>query len=176
MTWRERVSSLLRWCRLYRLQGWWDAGSNLGTPPTPTRWWTGNDESRWNEKASTKWAISPGPPGGVGVPGDYVQVGTWLLPESYGQDYDHFTGTRMATEPGVCVALYAIASEVPAPQPAHALPLGPMEVGSWRFCPVCGRPARESEYVNDDPVCTCCDRPWPACPCTPPPGQCQAVE
>lgn len=36
-----------------------------------------------------------------------VQVGTWLLPEAYGNDYDHFTMTRMESKPGVCIAVFA---------------------------------------------------------------------
>ena len=38
---------------------------------------------------------------------EYVRVGTWLLPEGYGADYDHFTGTIIDTKPGICMALYA---------------------------------------------------------------------
>lgn len=38
---------------------------------------------------------------------EYVRVGTWLLPEGYGANYDHFTGTIMDTNPGSCMALYA---------------------------------------------------------------------
>ena len=38
---------------------------------------------------------------------EYIQVGTWLLPEAYGQDYDHFTNTRIQSKEGVCIAVYA---------------------------------------------------------------------
>lgn len=37
----------------------------------------------------------------------WEQVGTWLLPEAYGPDYDHFTQTRSKTQPGICVAVFA---------------------------------------------------------------------
>lgn len=46
--------------------------------------------------------------------GEYVQVGTWLLPEAYGPDYDHFTQTRMETVPGRCIAVYAKAEDLVA--------------------------------------------------------------
>lgn len=60
------------------------------------------------------------------------------------------------------------------------------EVGRWRFCPACGRPLREpnfdsedqdSESFNhEDPVCSCCERPWIACPCTPiDEGSCKSI-
>lgn len=38
---------------------------------------------------------------------EFVQVGTWLLPEAYGHDYDHFTETLMESVPGRCVAVFA---------------------------------------------------------------------
>lgn len=43
---------------------------------------------------------------------DYVQVGTWLLPEYYGPDYDHFTETHSPTIPGQCIAVYAKLKDV----------------------------------------------------------------
>lgn len=49
----------------------------------------------------------------------YVQVGTWLLPEAYGPNYDHFTETRMDTVPGRCVALYAKPADVPQTLPQN---------------------------------------------------------
>lgn len=59
-------------------------------------------------------------------------------------------------------------------------------IGQWRFCPNCGRPLMaEYEYDSQDPDsprfdheearCSCCQRPWIACPCTPASdGPCQA--
>ena len=54
-----------------------------------------------------------------------------------------------------------------------------MEIGKFRYCPACGRPvdptplaganpetAREQNRL-DEVVCSCCQRPWIACPCTP---------
>lgn len=41
------------------------------------------------------------------IPEDMVQVGTWLLPKDYGNDYDHFTPTRMPSNKGKHVALFA---------------------------------------------------------------------
>lgn len=41
---------------------------------------------------------------------DLEQVGTWLLPEAYGPDYDHFTETKMPTKPGHHVAVYRLSS------------------------------------------------------------------
>lgn len=38
---------------------------------------------------------------------EFVQVGTWLLPEAYGNDYDHFTMTRMKSLSRARVAVYA---------------------------------------------------------------------
>ena len=55
-----------------------------------------------------------------------------------------------------------------------------MSVGGWNFCPQCARPLKESDYVSDDfedMVCTCCNRPWIACPCTPASeGECRAAK
>ncbi len=59
------------------------------------------------------------------------------------------------------------------------------EVGRFRFCPACGYPVMpailESEDQNTDafdpesPRCSCCKRPWIACPCTPADeGECQS--
>jgi len=43
----------------------------------------------------------------------WVRVGTWLLPQAYGEHYDHFTGTRMAPgQPDHHVPLYAKASDL----------------------------------------------------------------
>jgi hypothetical protein len=49
------------------------------------------------------------------------------------------------------------------------------DVGDWRYCPHCARPLVEPEYTSidgiafdlEDMVCSCCRRPWIACPCTP---------
>ena len=51
------------------------------------------------------------------------------------------------------------------------------EVGKWRFCPACGRPLMELKFDSEDQDnesfnfedirCSCCERPWIACPCTP---------
>lgn len=49
------------------------------------------------------------------------------------------------------------------------------DVGDWKFCPHCARPLVEPEYAGmdgitfdlEDMVCSCCMRPWIACPCTP---------
>lgn len=43
---------------------------------------------------------------------EFVRVGTWLSPDAYGNDYDHFTGTTMETRPGQCIALYAKAADL----------------------------------------------------------------
>ena len=52
-------------------------------------------------------------------------------------------------------------------------------VGEFNYCPHCGRPAMPPEYTSGPDVdpeesedweewrCSCCDRPWIACPCTP---------
>jgi hypothetical protein len=60
------------------------------------------------------------------------------------------------------------------------------EVGIWRFCPACGRPIMESEFTSEDSNseffnfeevrCSCCERPWIACPCTPVwQGECSSI-
>lgn len=53
------------------------------------------------------------------------------------------------------------------------------DVGVFRFCPACGRPVvrgdglltrsedPDGDYVFEDVRCSCCNRPWIACPCTP---------
>ena len=53
------------------------------------------------------------------------------------------------------------------------------DVGQFRFCPSCGRPVIRKGLFYDldkqdiDEIdlreirCSCCDRPWIACPCTP---------
>lgn len=62
----------------------------------------------------------------------------------------------------------------------------PDEAGRWRFCPACGRPLMLPYFVSEDqnsddfdytaPRCSCCERPWVACPCTPADeGECQSV-
>lgn len=62
---------------------------------------------------------------------EFVQVGTWLLPEAYGNDYDHFTQTKCQTTPGVCIAVYAKASDldevrrIPTPPPPAPEPFPP---------------------------------------------------
>ena len=47
----------------------------------------------------------------------------------------------------------------------------PEEVGKFRYCPACGRPSTGPEYGDEDNFeeqeCSCCDRPWIACPCSP---------
>lgn len=43
---------------------------------------------------------------------EYVRVGTWLLPEGYGADYDHFTMTQADTQPGICIAVYAKVEDI----------------------------------------------------------------
>lgn len=61
------------------------------------------------------------------------------------------------------------------------------EIGKWRFCPACGRPVMKPEYDSEDPDssgfdfesprCSCCERPWIACPCTPETeGKCQSTK
>lgn len=45
-------------------------------------------------------------------PVELVRVGTWLLPQTYGQKYDHFTQTKMPSRRGVSIALYAAADDV----------------------------------------------------------------
>lgn len=47
--------------------------------------------------------------------------------------------------------------------------MDPEDVGLWRFCPACGRPSDGLNYDNNYEaiLCSCCDRPWVACPCTP---------
>lgn len=42
----------------------------------------------------------------------WVRVGTWLLPQAYGVNYNHFTQTRMDNVPDRTVALYAKASDL----------------------------------------------------------------
>lgn len=37
----------------------------------------------------------------------FVQVGTWLLPSTYGTVYDHFTQTRMKAKRDAWVPMYA---------------------------------------------------------------------
>lgn len=58
------------------------------------------------------------------------------------------------------------------------------DVGEWKFCPHCARPLIEPEYAGldwitfdlEDMVCSCCLRPWIACPCTPASeGECRAA-
>jgi hypothetical protein len=60
------------------------------------------------------------------------------------------------------------------------------EVGKWRFCPACGRPIMSPEFDSEDPEsdsfdfesirCSCCERPWIACPCTPiSEGECRSI-
>ncbi len=60
------------------------------------------------------------------------------------------------------------------------------EIGMWNFCPACGRPVmspefsdedRESDSFNYESVrCSCCRRPWIACPCTPAiEGECRSI-
>jgi hypothetical protein len=58
-------------------------------------------------------------------------------------------------------------------------------IGEWRYCPHCARPVGEPKLTSEDPGsdhfqcdsarCSCCDRPWVACPCTPAEdGECKA--
>lgn len=60
------------------------------------------------------------------------------------------------------------------------------EVGKWRFCPSCGRPVMKPEFASEnidselfnfeDIRCSCCERPWIACPCTPATeGECRSI-
>ena len=54
------------------------------------------------------------------------------------------------------------------------------DVGGWNFCPMCARPLVEPGYgiaiEFEDMLCTCCKRPWIACPCTPASeGKCRSV-
>lgn len=60
---------------------------------------------------------------------EFVQVGTWLLPEAYGDNYDHFTGTRMRTIPGRCFAVYAKASELRGTAHEWLIPVPTTEPG-----------------------------------------------
>lgn len=53
---------------------------------------------------------------------EYVQVGTWLLPEAYGSDYDHFTNTKTATKEGVCITVYAKRSDIEGTRWAYLIP------------------------------------------------------
>jgi len=61
------------------------------------------------------------------------------------------------------------------------------DVGTFRYCPACARPIGEAEFLSEDPAtkgydlesvrCSCCERPWIACPCTPASeGSCRAIE
>lgn len=45
---------------------------------------------------------------------EFLWVGAWLLPEGYGDSYDHFTNTHMETMPGRSVAVYAKRSDLEA--------------------------------------------------------------
>lgn len=47
----------------------------------------------------------------------YVNVGTWLIPEHYGHNYDHFTETRTPTRAGMTIALYARSEDMAARGP-----------------------------------------------------------
>lgn len=62
------------------------------------------------------------------------------------------------------------------------------EVGEFRFCPACGRPVKRKDILYDlneqdidevdliEIICSCCERPWVACPCTPASdGKCRAI-
>ena len=64
--------------------------------------------------------------------------------------------------------------------------LNVFDVGKWRFCPSCGRSRGEAQFSSEDPdterydwedvLCSCCRRPWIACPCTPvDEGQCRSI-
>ena len=66
--------------------------------------------------------------------------------------------------------------------------MDPYDVGTFRFCPACGRPVIRKDIFYDldeqdiddidlrDVRCSCCDRPWIACPCTPATeGECGAI-
>jgi len=53
---------------------------------------------------------------------EYIQVGTWLLPEGYGHDYDHFTNTKMHSIDGICVAVYAKKSDIEETRWAYLIP------------------------------------------------------
>lgn len=61
----------------------------------------------------------------------------------------------------------------------------PRPVGEWRYCPHCARPLIPDPVLGDPQglggyeqdwlICSCCMRPWEACPCTPASeGPCQA--
>lgn len=80
---------------------------------------------------------------------EYVRVGTWLLPEGYGPDYDHFTMTQVDTQPGVCIAVYAKVEDIRGTRyeslllrqsdgnrlcPLHGQPLGPPPARNCREC------------------------------------------
>lgn len=60
------------------------------------------------------------------------------------------------------------------------------DVGRWRFCPACGRPLMSPVFAIEDQDsaefdyeairCSCCERPWIACPCAPAgEGECLSV-
>ena len=63
--------------------------------------------------------------------------------------------------------------------------MDPNEVGAWRFCPACARPilpedgeriAEGFDLFLEDIRCSCCERPWIACPCTPvSEGECKSI-
>lgn len=53
---------------------------------------------------------------------EFVQVGTWLLPEGYGPNYDHFTNTKMLTKEGICVAVYAKRTDIEGTRWAYLIP------------------------------------------------------
>jgi hypothetical protein len=54
---------------------------------------------------------------------EFVQVGTWLLPEAYGHDYDHFTNTKAPTKEGICIAVYAKKSDIEDTRWAYLIPI-----------------------------------------------------
>lgn len=51
------------------------------------------------------------------------------------------------------------------------------EVGRFRYCPACARPVMPEDLITgaapddiadrEEVRCSCCERPWTACPCSP---------
>lgn len=55
---------------------------------------------------------------------EYVRVGTWLLPEAYGQNYDHFTMTKAKLQKEVCIPVYAKVEDLMGSPYEHLALLG----------------------------------------------------
>lgn len=54
---------------------------------------------------------------------EFIQVGTWLLPEAYGPNYDHFTNTKSKTQPGVMIAVYAKREDIEGTRWEYLIPI-----------------------------------------------------